>query len=105
MNEFLLVALVIIYLVITYVPISEAPKGAWQIPWLTPHRFIKLEGVMLNEVKHLVFDRDSSPEFILSKSKELRMTPFRQPTSVTRRWRLTICRPTTSLESRCRAAQ
>ena len=30
MNEFLLVALVVIYLVITYVPISEAPKGDWQ---------------------------------------------------------------------------
>jgi hypothetical protein len=30
MNEFLLVALVVIYLVITYVPISDAPKGAWQ---------------------------------------------------------------------------
>jgi hypothetical protein len=30
MNEFLLVALVIIYLVITYVPISETPKGDWQ---------------------------------------------------------------------------
>jgi hypothetical protein len=27
MNEFLLLALVIAYLVITYVPISEAPKG------------------------------------------------------------------------------
>jgi hypothetical protein len=30
MNEFLLEALVVIYLVITYVPISDAPKGAWQ---------------------------------------------------------------------------
>jgi hypothetical protein len=30
MNEFLLVALVIVYLLITYVPISEAPKGDWQ---------------------------------------------------------------------------
>jgi hypothetical protein len=27
MNEFLLLALIIAYLVITYVPISEAPKG------------------------------------------------------------------------------
>jgi hypothetical protein len=30
MNEFLLVALVIVYMLITYVPISEAPKGEWQ---------------------------------------------------------------------------
>jgi hypothetical protein len=30
MNEFLLVALVIVYMLITYVPISEAPKGDWQ---------------------------------------------------------------------------
>jgi hypothetical protein len=29
-NVFLLVALVIVYLVITYVPISGAPKGDWQ---------------------------------------------------------------------------
>jgi hypothetical protein len=29
MNEFLLVALIVVYLVITYVPISEAPKGDW----------------------------------------------------------------------------
>jgi hypothetical protein len=31
MNEFLLLALVIIYLVISYVPISGAPKPTWQI--------------------------------------------------------------------------
>jgi hypothetical protein len=31
MNEFLLLALVIIYLVISYVPISSAPKPTWQI--------------------------------------------------------------------------
>jgi len=30
MNEYLLLALVIVYLVITYVPISEAPKDNWQ---------------------------------------------------------------------------
>jgi preprotein translocase subunit SecY len=30
MNEFLLLALVIIYLVISYVPISGAPKATWQ---------------------------------------------------------------------------
>jgi hypothetical protein len=30
MNEFLLLALVIIYLVISYVPISGAPKPPWQ---------------------------------------------------------------------------
>lgn len=31
MNEFLLLALVIVYLVISYVPISGAPKPSWQI--------------------------------------------------------------------------
>ena len=31
MNEFLLLALVIIYLVISYVPISGAPKPTWLI--------------------------------------------------------------------------
>jgi hypothetical protein len=30
MNEFLLLALVIIYLVISYVPISGAPTATWQ---------------------------------------------------------------------------
>ena len=30
MNEFLLLVLVIIYLVISYVPISGAPKATWQ---------------------------------------------------------------------------
>jgi len=30
MNEFLLLALIIIYLVISYVPISGAPKATWQ---------------------------------------------------------------------------
>ena len=30
MNEFLLLALVIIYVVISYVPISGAPKATWQ---------------------------------------------------------------------------
>jgi preprotein translocase subunit SecY len=30
MNEFLLLALVIVYLVISYVPISGAPKATWQ---------------------------------------------------------------------------
>jgi hypothetical protein len=30
MNEFLLLVLVIIYLVISYVPISGAPKPTWQ---------------------------------------------------------------------------
>jgi hypothetical protein len=30
MNEFLLLALVIVYLVISYVPISGAPKVTWQ---------------------------------------------------------------------------
>jgi hypothetical protein len=30
MNEFLLLALVIIYLAISYVPISGAPKPTWQ---------------------------------------------------------------------------
>ena len=30
MNEFLLLALVIVYLVISYVPISGAPKPTWQ---------------------------------------------------------------------------
>jgi hypothetical protein len=30
MNEFLLLALVIIYLVISYVPISAAPEPTWQ---------------------------------------------------------------------------
>jgi hypothetical protein len=32
MNEFLLLALVIIYLVISYVPISGSPKPTWQSP-------------------------------------------------------------------------
>jgi hypothetical protein len=31
MNEFLLLVLVILYLVISYVPISGAPKPTWQI--------------------------------------------------------------------------
>jgi hypothetical protein len=30
MNEFLLLALVTIYLVVSYVPISGAPKATWQ---------------------------------------------------------------------------
>ena len=30
MNEFLLLALVVIYLVISYAPISDASKGTWQ---------------------------------------------------------------------------
>jgi hypothetical protein len=30
MNEFLLLVLIIIYLVISYVPISGAPKPTWQ---------------------------------------------------------------------------
>jgi hypothetical protein len=30
MNEFLLLALVIVYLVISYVPISEVSKNTWQ---------------------------------------------------------------------------
>jgi hypothetical protein len=30
MNEFLLLVLVILYLVISYVPISGAPKPTWQ---------------------------------------------------------------------------
>ena len=30
MNEFLLLALVIVYLVISYVPISGAPNPTWQ---------------------------------------------------------------------------
>jgi hypothetical protein len=30
MNEFLLLALVIVYLVISYVPISGAPKATWK---------------------------------------------------------------------------
>jgi hypothetical protein len=30
MNEFLLLALIIIYLAISYVPISGAPKDTWQ---------------------------------------------------------------------------
>jgi hypothetical protein len=30
MNEFLLLALIIIYLAISYVPISGAPKPTWQ---------------------------------------------------------------------------
>jgi hypothetical protein len=30
MSEFLLVALVIVYMLITYVPMSEEPKGNWQ---------------------------------------------------------------------------
>jgi hypothetical protein len=30
MNEFLLLVLVIVYLVISYVPISGAPKPTWQ---------------------------------------------------------------------------
>jgi hypothetical protein len=30
MNEFLLLALVIVYLVISYVPISGGPKATWQ---------------------------------------------------------------------------
>ncbi len=29
MNEFLLLALLVVYLVISYVPISEGPKGTW----------------------------------------------------------------------------
>jgi hypothetical protein len=32
MNEFLLLALVVIYLVISYVPISEVSKDTWQSP-------------------------------------------------------------------------
>ena len=31
MNEFLLLVLIVIYLVISYVPISGAPKPNWQI--------------------------------------------------------------------------
>jgi hypothetical protein len=30
MNEFLFLALVIVYLAISYVPISQAPKDTWQ---------------------------------------------------------------------------
>ena len=32
MNEFLLLALVIVYLVISYMPISGAPKATWGQP-------------------------------------------------------------------------